>query len=90
MVSMARDRIYFALQSYQDKTSFDDNTIWLLSQDIIFPISKECRPIPADLMKSWVCLCICMRAGVPAHVPSKWQPSANSKDAVMEMKDMSG
>lgn len=31
MVSMARDRIYFALQSYQDKTSFDDNAIWLLS-----------------------------------------------------------
>lgn len=31
VVSMARDMIYFGLQSYQEKTSFDDNAVWLLS-----------------------------------------------------------
>ena len=66
MVSVAKERIYFALESYQDKTSFDDNAIWLLSEDIIFSISKECGPITADLMKEWVfmyvcvCVCVCM------------------------------
>lgn len=63
MVCTARDKIYFAFQSYQDKTSFEDNTIWLLSQDIIFSISKKQRPITADLMKGCVCfdmyVCVC-------------------------------
>lgn len=55
-----------------------------------FLSQKEHGPIAADLMKSWVCfwVCVCMCAAVPARVSSKWQPSANSNDAVMEVKDM--
>lgn len=63
---MGRDRIYFALHSFPDKASFDDNAIWLLSEDIIFSISTERRPITADLMKGSACGCGC--AGVLACV----------------------
>lgn len=31
-------------------------------------------------MKSWVCFCACVCAFMSACMPSKWQPSANSKD----------
>lgn len=39
-------------------------------------------------MKGLVCLCVCVYvcAGVPTCVASKWQPCANRKDAMMEMK----
>lgn len=63
---MGRERIYFALHSFRDKTSFDDNAIWLLSEDIIFSISTERRPITADLMKASACVrarsraCVCV------------------------------
>lgn len=60
MLYMEGDRVYFALHSFQDKTSFDDNAIWLLSEDIIFSISKERRPIIADLMKGSACACVCV------------------------------
>lgn len=64
---IGRERIYFALHSFPDKT-FDDNAIWLLSEDIIFSISTERRPITADLMKAFACVhahshaCVCVCA----------------------------
>lgn len=68
---MGRDRIYFALHSFPDKASFDDNAIWLLSEDIIFSISTERRPITADLMKGsacvYACALACLRACASEH-----------------------
>lgn len=87
---MGRERIYFALHSFRDKTSFDDNAIWLLSEDIIFSISTERRPITADLMKASACVRARSRACVCASeyelctlIASKRQLSANSGDVLM-------
>lgn len=78
---MGRDRIYFAPHSFPDKASFDDNAIWLLSEDIIFSISTERGPITADLMKGSACVRACVRACLLA-LPStscahSWHPNGN-------------
>lgn len=87
---MGRERIYFAPHSFRDKTSFDDNAIWLLSEDIIFSISTERRPITADLMKASACVRARWRACLCASeyelytlVASERQLSANSEDVLM-------
>lgn len=88
---MGRERIYFALLSFRDKTPFDDNAIWLLSEDIIFSISTERRPITADLMKASACVrvrsraCVCAPESTGcAHAwQSERQLSANSEDVLM-------
>lgn len=78
---MGRDRIYFALHSFPDKASFDDNAIWLLSEDIIFSISTERRPITADLMKGSACVCArwraCVRALPSTSCAHSWHPNGS-------------